>query len=95
LALQQAARSCSASRGGSGDQALLTRATVDSINLLSTEVEVAMKIIVGAFVAFLLGSALVSTEAEAGCWWNGYNHCRHYYHHGWYHHGWYHGYWYR
>jgi hypothetical protein len=60
-----------------------------------------MKIIVGTLVAFLLGSALASTEAEARCWWNGYNHCRYhysgwhrgsgYYHHGYYHHG----YWYR
>jgi hypothetical protein len=58
-----------------------------------------MRIIVAALVAFLLGSALISTEAEARCWWNGYNHCRYYgdgyYHHGW-HHGYYrHGYWYR
>jgi hypothetical protein len=58
-----------------------------------------MKIIVGTFVAVLLGSALISNEAEARCWWNGYNHCR-YYHHGYYHHGWHHGYyhhgdWYR
>jgi hypothetical protein len=59
-----------------------------------------MKIIVAALLTFLLGSALVSTEAEARCWWNGYNHCR-YYHHGYYHrggyyHGYYHhGYWYR
>ena len=59
-----------------------------------------MKIIVATLVAFFLGTALVSTEAEARCWWNGYNHCR-YYHHGWYHHGYYphgyyhHGYWYR
>jgi hypothetical protein len=60
-----------------------------------------MKIIVGAFVALLLGSALASSEAEARCWWNGYNHCR-YYHNGWHHgygyhhHGYYrNGYWYR
>jgi hypothetical protein len=54
-----------------------------------------MKIIVAALIAFLLGSALISTEAEARCWWNGYNHCR-YYGHGYYHHGYYrHGYWYR
>jgi len=54
-----------------------------------------MKIIAGALVAFLFGSVLLSTGAEARCWWNGYNHCR-YWHHGWYHHGWYHhGYWYR
>jgi hypothetical protein len=52
-----------------------------------------MKIIVVTVVAFLFGSVLVSTEADAQCWWNGYNHCR-YYHHHW-HHGWYHGYWYR
>jgi hypothetical protein len=45
-----------------------------------------MKMTVGALAAFLLGSVLVSTAAEAGCWWNGYNHCR-YYHHGWYYHG--------
>jgi hypothetical protein len=59
-----------------------------------------MKIIVATLVAFLFGSALASSEAEARCWWNGYNHCR-YYHHGWYHHGYYHygyyhrDYWYR
>ena len=54
-----------------------------------------MKIIVATLVAFFLGTALVSTEAEARCWWNGYNHCR-YYHHGYYPHGYYHqGYWYR
>jgi hypothetical protein len=76
----------------SANQTLLTRAKVNRINLLSIEVEVAMKIIVGALVAFLLGSAFVSSEAEARCWWNGYNHCH--YHHGGYHHGWYHGHWY-
>jgi len=48
-----------------------------------------MKIIVGALIAFLLGSVLVSKEAEARCWWNGYNHCR-YYHHAYYHHAYYH-----
>jgi hypothetical protein len=48
-----------------------------------------MKIIVGALVAFLLGGAFFSQQAEARCWWNGYNHCR-YYDHGWWHHGWYH-----
>jgi hypothetical protein len=57
-----------------------------------------MKIIVGTIIAFLLGSALISNEAEARCWWNGYNHCRSY-HHSYYHasnHGYYHhGYWYR
>jgi hypothetical protein len=54
-----------------------------------------MKIAAAALVVFLFGSVLLSTGAEAGCWWNGYNHCR-YLHHGWYHHGWYHhGYWYR
>jgi hypothetical protein len=42
-----------------------------------------MKIIVATLVAFLLGTALVSTEVEARCWWNGYNHCR-YDHHGYY-----------
>ncbi len=60
-----------------------------------------MKIIVAALIAFFLGTALTSSEAEARCWWNGYNHCR-YYHNGWhrgygyYYHGYYHhGYWYR
>jgi hypothetical protein len=59
-----------------------------------------MKIIIGALTAFLLGTALISTEAEARCWWDGYNHCRYYghgyYHHYGWHHGYYHhGYWYR
>ena len=58
-----------------------------------------MKVLASALSVFLLGSLLVSNDAEARCWWNGYNHCR-YYHHGWYgggwHHGWYHNrYWYR
>jgi hypothetical protein len=51
-----------------------------------------MKIIGAALLTLLLGTALVPTEAEARCWWNGYNHCR-YYHHGYYHGGgYYHGY---
>ena len=57
-----------------------------------------MKIIASAVVVFLFGSALVSTEAEAGCCWNGYNHCRVYNYHPWHpwHPVWYrHGYWYR
>ena len=45
-----------------------------------------MKIIVATLIAFLLGSALISNRAEAGCWWNGYNHCG-YYHHAVYHGG--------
>ena len=58
-----------------------------------------MKVLASALSVFLLGSLLVSNDAEARCWWNGYNHCL-YYHHGWYgggwHHGWYHNrYWYR
>lgn len=60
-----------------------------------------MKIIFGALVALLLSSALLSSQAEARCWWNGVNHC-HYYRNGWhhgygyYHHGYYrHGHWYR
>ncbi|MBV8360958.1 MAG: hypothetical protein JO189_23935 [Deltaproteobacteria bacterium] len=54
-----------------------------------------MKMIAGALVAFLLAGVLFSHQADARCWWNGYNHCR-YYHHWWWHHGWYyHGYWYR
>jgi hypothetical protein len=53
-----------------------------------------MKIISAALAALLFGTVLLSSEAQARCWWNGYNHCR-YYHHGW-HNGWYHhGYWYR
>jgi hypothetical protein len=36
-----------------------------------------MKIIAGTLAAFLLWSALASSAAEARCWWNGYNHCRH------------------
>jgi hypothetical protein len=59
-----------------------------------------MKIFVAILVAFFLGTAFASSEAEARCWWNGYNHCRYYngwhrgygyYHYGYYHHG----YWYR
>jgi hypothetical protein len=54
-----------------------------------------MKIVVASVVALLLGTAFISNEAEARCWWNGYNHCR-YDHHAYYHHGYYrHGYWYR
>jgi hypothetical protein len=54
-----------------------------------------MKMIVGTLVAFLLAVVLFSRQADARCWWNGYNHCR-YYHHWWWHHGCdYHGYWYR
>ena len=40
-----------------------------------------MKMIICTLIAFLLGGILVSHEAEARFWWNGYNHC-HYYHHG-------------
>jgi hypothetical protein len=66
---------------------MIVRLLYEGINL--------MKIIVGAFVAFLLTGSLFSQQAEARCWWNGYNHCR-YHNHGWYHQGWYHhGYWYR
>jgi hypothetical protein len=54
-----------------------------------------MKIIGGALAAFLFGCVVLSTQAEARCWWNGYNHCR-YEHHAYYHHGYYrHGHWYR
>jgi len=72
----------------------------NSVNPLIYTGQCSMKIIVATLVAFLLGAAFVSTEAEARCWWNGYNHCRYYhpryYHHGWYYHGYYHhGYWYR
>jgi hypothetical protein len=53
-----------------------------------------VKIITAALAALLFGTVLVSSEAQARCWWNGYNHCGQY-HHGW-HNGWYHhGYWYR
>jgi hypothetical protein len=63
-----------------------------------------MKIIVGTLIAFLLGSVVASSDAEARCWWNGYNHCGYhhqvYHHHGYYHHAWNHDYnrrgdWYR
>jgi hypothetical protein len=58
-----------------------------------------MKIIIGTFVALLLGSTLISNTAEANCWWNGYNHCRSYHHvsyrDGYHHHHYHHGYWYR
>jgi hypothetical protein len=58
------------------------------------QTEHAVKIITAALAALLFGTVLVSSEAQARCWWNGYNHCGHY-HHGW-HNGWYHhGYWYR
>jgi hypothetical protein len=32
--------------------------------------------IAGALAAFFVGSVLLSSAAEARCWWNGYNHCR-------------------
>ena len=55
-----------------------------------------MKIVAATLIAFLLGSALISNTAEAGCWWNGYNHCGYYhhaaYHSGYHHYGWHHGY---
>jgi hypothetical protein len=35
-----------------------------------------MKIVVGTLAALLLSGVLVSSEAEARCWWNAYNHCR-------------------
>jgi hypothetical protein len=63
-----------------------------------------MKIIVGTLIAFLLGNIVASNDAEARCWWNGYNHCGYhhqvYHHYGYYHHAWNHdhdrhGYWYR
>jgi hypothetical protein len=57
-----------------------------------------MKIIVATLVVFLLNGTLVSSKAEARCWWNGYNHCRYYYHghyNDWHHGYYYHGYWYR
>jgi hypothetical protein len=39
-----------------------------------------MKIIVATLVALLIGITVLSSEAEARCWWNGYNHCRYYLH---------------
>jgi hypothetical protein len=57
-----------------------------------------MKIIVATLVVFLLNGTLVSSKAEARCWWNGYNHCRYYYHghyNDWHHGYYYYGYWYR
>jgi hypothetical protein len=36
------------------------------------------KIVIAALAAFLLGTAALSTPAEARCWWNGYAwHCWH------------------
>jgi hypothetical protein len=35
-----------------------------------------MKMVVGTLGAFLLAGVLFSQQAEARCWWNGYNHCR-------------------
>jgi hypothetical protein len=43
-----------------------------------------MKIMVATLVAFLIGITVVSSEAEARCWWNGYNHCP-FYHPRYYH----------
>jgi hypothetical protein len=62
-----------------------------------------MRIIVGTLIAFLLGSVVASNNAEARCWWNGYNRCDYHhqvYHHGYYNHAWNHdynrrSYWYR
>jgi hypothetical protein len=65
------------------------------------------KLVVAALAAFVLGSAVLTTPAEARCWWNGYAwHCwrphpyawrwRHHYPYRYY--GWgygphWHGYW--
>ena len=46
-----------------------------------------MKTIVGAALAFLFGTMLLSSDAEARCWWNA-TIIAAYYDHGW----WYHGY---
>ena len=36
------------------------------------------KIVIAALAAFVLGTAALSTPAEARCWWNGYAwHCWH------------------
>jgi hypothetical protein len=60
-----------------------------------------VKKIIMALTVVMFAGLFWSNQAEARCWWNGYNHCR-YYHNGWhhgygyYHHGYYrNGYWYR
>ena len=36
------------------------------------------KIVIATLAAFLLGTAALSSPAEARCWWNGYSmHCWH------------------
>ena len=43
------------------------------------------KIVIGTVAAILLGTAALSSPAEARCWWNGhYRQCWH--PHAWYHH---------
>jgi hypothetical protein len=84
----------SPSAGQGGINPLFSRAPLGSASLNARGVYL-MNMIVGTLVAFLLAGVLFSQQAEARCWWNGYNHCQ-YYHHWWRHHGWYyHGYWYR
>jgi len=47
------------------------------------------KIVIGTVAAFLLGTAALSSPAEARCWWSGhYRQCWH--PHAWYHHHYYH-----
>ena len=46
------------------------------------------KIVIATVAAFLLGTAALSSPAEARCWWNGhYRQCWH--PHVWYHHHYY------
>ena len=43
-----------------------------------------MKLMLSALAGGLLFGAVMSTPAEARCWWNGYSwHCTHYRHHYW------------
>jgi hypothetical protein len=45
------------------------------------------KIVIATLAALLLGTAALSTPAEARCWWNGYAwHCWHPHSWWWYHH---------
>ena len=66
------------------------------------------KIVIASLAAFLLGTAALSTPAEARCWWNGYawdcwrphhawwwrHHHPYYRHYGWGYGPYWHGYWY-
>jgi hypothetical protein len=46
------------------------------------------KIMIGTVAAILLGTAALSSPAEARCWWNGH-HRQCWHPHAWYHHHYY------